>query len=141
MRLNQLFAHTGCNLPDWRDGINCEQNGGRGGSRLKGDSVCRSAVGCYLKYWGDLSDSAGELVVSFRGGMGVLLQMVEMNWGRLRSGFIDWGVFCFFTVGQANRWRPMEGVGELNMDCIVELGPPVACGNLGLHPRPPGVEV
>ncbi len=27
------------------------------------------------------------------------------------------------------------------MDCIVELGPPVACGNLGLHPRPPGVEV
>ena len=85
MRLNQLFAHTGCNLPDWRDGINCEQNGRRDGSRLKGDSVCRSAVGCYLKYSGDLSDSAGELVVSFRGGMGVLLQMVEMNWGRLRS--------------------------------------------------------
>ena len=32
----------------------------------------------------------------------------------------------------------MEGVGELNMDFLVELRPPVACGNPGFYPGPPG---
>ncbi|QDU03033.1 hypothetical protein V6x_27430 [Gimesia chilikensis] len=31
-----------------------------------------------------------------------------------------------------------EGIGEMDVDCLVELGPLVACGNPGFYPGPPG---
>ena len=32
----------------------------------------------------------------------------------------------------------MKGVGKLNVDCLFALKPPVACGNPGFYPGPPG---
>ena len=40
-----------------------------------------------------------------------------------------WGFVCGDLSG---------AVGEMDVDCAVELGPLVACGNPGFHPRPPG---
>ena len=47
------------------------------------------------------------------------------------------GVVCRVAGGRVGP-RPTVGVGEMDVDCLVELGPLVACGNPGFHPRPPG---
>ena len=47
------------------------------------------------------------------------------------------GVVCRDAGGHVGP-RPTVGVGEMNVDCLVELGPLVACGNPGFYPGPPG---
>ncbi len=50
---------------------------------------------------------------------------------QVRSGQV-WGFVCGDLSG---------AVGEMDVDCVVELGPLVACGNPGFYPGPPGGEV